>query len=84
MALNHEGSIPGKNLQAGESGEITAGFEPLSEREHQVVQLIAKGFTSKAIGKQLSLSVRTVERYSSSIMKKLGLHKRAELSDTLY
>ncbi len=56
-----------------------AGFEPLSQREHEVVHLIARGFTNKEIARQLSLSVRTVERYSSSVMKKLGLHNRAEL-----
>lgn len=41
--------------------------------------LVAKGFTNKEIAKQLSLSVRTVERYSSLVMNKLGLHNRAEL-----
>ena len=53
--------------------------EPLSQREHQVVYLVAKGLTNKEIAKQLSLSVRTIERYSSSIMNKLDLHNRAEL-----
>jgi DNA-binding NarL/FixJ family response regulator len=43
-----------------------------------VIYLVAKGY-NKEIAKQLSLSVRTVERYSSSVMKKLGLHNRAEL-----
>jgi len=53
--------------------------EPLSQRERQVVYLVAKGFTNKEIASQLSLSVRTVERYSSSVMNKLGMHNRAEL-----
>jgi DNA-binding NarL/FixJ family response regulator len=57
----------------------SAGFEALSQREHEVVQLVAKGLTNKEIARQLSLSVRTVERYSSSVMKKLGLQNRAEL-----
>lgn len=55
------------------------GHDPLSQREHQVVYLVAKGYTNKEIAKQLSLSVRTVERYSASVMNKLGLHNRAEL-----
>jgi len=55
------------------------GLEPLSQREHQVIYLVAKGYTNKEIAKQLSLSVRTVERYSASVMNKLGLHNRAEL-----
>lgn len=53
--------------------------ERLSQRELQVVYLVAKGHTNKEIAKQLSLSVRTVERYSSSVMNKLGLQNRAEL-----
>jgi DNA-binding NarL/FixJ family response regulator len=57
----------------------SARHEPLSQREHQVVYLVAKGYTNKEIGRQLSLSVRTVERYSASVMKKLDLHNRAEL-----
>ena len=61
--------------------EIQEGVhrEPLSQRERQVVYLVAKGITNKEIARQLSLSVRTVERYSSSVMNKLGLHNRAEL-----
>jgi DNA-binding NarL/FixJ family response regulator len=61
--------------------QITEGDyrEPLSQRELQVVYLVAKGFTNKEIARQLALSVRTVERYSSSVMNKLGMHNRAEL-----
>jgi DNA-binding NarL/FixJ family response regulator len=55
------------------------GLEPLSQRERQVIYLVAKGYTNKEIANQLSLSVRTVERYSASVMNKLGLHNRAEL-----
>jgi DNA-binding NarL/FixJ family response regulator len=54
-------------------------LEPLSQREHQVIYLVAKGYINREIAKQLSLSVRTVERYSASVMNKLGLHNRAEL-----
>lgn len=67
-----------KYLQQIKSNRI-ARHEPLSQRELQVVYLVAKGYTNKEIAKQLSLSVRTVERYSSSVMNKLGLHNRAEL-----
>lgn len=65
-------------LQQMKEGHAT-GHEPLSQREHQVIYLVAKGYTNKEIAKQLSLSVRTVERYSASVMNKLGLHNRAEL-----
>ena len=52
---------------------------PLSPREREVVYLVASGHTNKEIARCLSLSVRTVERHTTSIMNKLGLHKRAEL-----
>lgn len=51
----------------------------LSPRERQVIYLVASGYTNKEIARRLSLSIRTVERHSTSIMNKLGLQKRAEL-----
>jgi len=55
------------------------GHEPLSPRESEVVGLVANGHTNKEIAQRLSMSVRTVERHRSSIMKKLKLRNRAEL-----
>jgi two-component system response regulator NreC len=55
------------------------GYQQLSAREREVLQLIARGLTNKEIAEQLSLSVRTVERHRSSIMAKAGLQNRAEL-----
>jgi len=51
----------------------------LSERERQVLELTAKGFTSREIGEQLSLSPRTIETYRERIMEKLGLERRSQL-----
>jgi DNA-binding CsgD family transcriptional regulator len=53
--------------------------ELLSPGEYQVIYLVSKGYANKEIARQLSISVRTVERHFSVIMKKLGLHNRAEL-----
>ena len=53
--------------------------DALSERERQVLELTVKGFTSREIGEQLSLSPRTVETYRERIMEKLGLEHRSEL-----
>ena len=46
----------------------------LSQREREVLQLVAEGHSSKDIADKLSLSARTVETYRSRIMKKLELH----------
>jgi DNA-binding NarL/FixJ family response regulator len=46
----------------------------LTRREEEVLKLIARGNTNKAIAEQLFLSVKTVERHRANIMAKLGLH----------
>ncbi len=53
--------------------------EQLSEREWQVLRLIALGYTNKQIADRLALSVKTVETYRARIARKLGLRTRAEL-----
>jgi DNA-binding NarL/FixJ family response regulator len=50
-----------------------------SAREREILRLIRTGRTNKQIAKELFISVRTVERYRSSIMHKAGLENRAEL-----
>lgn len=52
---------------------------PLSEREKEVLILIAQGYTNKQASKKLYLSVKTVETYRARIMEKLQLRTRAEL-----
>jgi DNA-binding NarL/FixJ family response regulator len=54
-------------------------LEPLSERERDIVHLLALGYTNQEIGKKLFISVRTVDTHRAHIMRKLGLETRAEL-----
>jgi len=54
-------------------------LEPLSERERDIVQLLALGYTNQEIGKKLFISVRTVDTHRAHIMRKLNLETRAEL-----
>ncbi len=54
-------------------------LQPLSEREREIVQLLALGHTNQEIGKKLFISVRTVDTHRAHIMGKLGLSTRAEL-----
>ena len=51
----------------------------LSLREQEILPFIADGKTNREIAETLSVSVRTVERFRSSVMNKLGLHTRAQL-----
>jgi DNA-binding NarL/FixJ family response regulator len=52
----------------------------LSEREAEVLRLVADGFNTKAIADQLHLSVKTIESHRTRIMAKLNLHSVAELT----
>jgi two-component system response regulator NreC len=54
-------------------------LEVLSDREREVLQLTAEGFSSSEIGKRLFISPKTVDTYRSRIMEKLRLHHRSEL-----
>jgi two-component system response regulator NreC len=56
-----------------------AEADPLSEREHEVLRLLALGHTNQEIAKTLFISVRTAETHRAHIMQKLGLESRAEL-----
>src|SRR5581483_1096948 len=56
-----------------------AAADPLSEREHEVLRLLALGHTNQEIAKMLFISVRTTETHRAHIMQKLGLQSRAEL-----
>jgi two-component system response regulator DesR len=51
---------------------------PLSEREQEVLSLIATGSTNKEIAVQLHLSPHTVKEHTSAIYRKLGVRNRAE------
>jgi len=70
----------GARLVAAERAEIRRAEEdPLSEREREVLRLLALGHTNQEIAKQLFISVRTAETHRAHIMQKLGLQTRAEL-----
>ena len=59
--------------------ETAAHDHALSEREVQVLRLIAFGYTTRQIADELSLSARTVETYKQRIVDKLGIQGRAAL-----
>ena len=57
----------------------TGGLGDLTQREREILRLIAIGHTNADIAERLSLSVRTVESHRARIQKKLGRSTRAEL-----
>jgi len=75
-------AIASQLLKAGQRRPLPGGLVSsvgLSERESEVVRLLAQGLTMKEIAQQLSLSPRTLETYRSRAMQKLDLKTRADL-----
>ena len=68
------------NLARGESNELSSQLEdnPLSEREMEVVELIAQGKTNKEIAEALIIAEKTARNHVSRILTKLGLTRRSQ------
>jgi two-component system, NarL family, response regulator NreC len=69
----------GARLASTAGAEKATSPDPLSEREHQVLRLLALGHTNQEIAGKLFLSLRTVETHRGRIVRKLGVSTRAEL-----
>ena len=61
------------------AGEGLSAQEVLTDREREILQLIAEGYTNREIADSLHLSIKTVQNHRSNIMRKLDLHDRGEL-----
>ncbi|MDR1422103.1 MAG: response regulator transcription factor [Coriobacteriales bacterium] len=69
-------------MMAGFVEEVLGGTDlrpKLTEREQEIVTLVAYGFSNREIAQKLIVSVKTVESQKARIMGKLGLHSRPEL-----
>jgi len=72
VQLGGSASPPASSAESGRAPS-------LSQRERQVLEMLARGHTNREIAHQLSLSTKTVETHRSRLGDKLGLHTRAEL-----
>jgi two-component system response regulator NreC len=66
-------------LSQVQAADADAAENTLTDREREVLVLIAEGLGNKEIAGRLSISVKTVERHRENIMNKLNLHSRTEL-----
>jgi DNA-binding NarL/FixJ family response regulator len=73
--IQYFATAPGRIIPSTkEAGE----FAELTEREHEILELIAQGHNNAAIANKLSLSIKTVQNYVSSILTKLQVADRAQ------
>ncbi len=70
-----EGYLKGK-----EGSRALGSWESLSQREREVLKLIAEGYKNKEIAEDLCISLKTVEKHRANLMKKLDLHNAAALT----
>jgi DNA-binding NarL/FixJ family response regulator len=72
--------IAGMVVDAAKSSGATPALNLITERERQVLKLLAQGSSSKEIADRLHLSVKTVGTHRNHVMEKLDIHSIAELT----
>jgi two-component system response regulator NreC len=72
-------TLGARMVAADAAAQAAAEADPLSDREREVLRLLALGHTNQEIAQQLYISVRTAETHRAHIMRKLNLSTRAEL-----
>jgi DNA-binding NarL/FixJ family response regulator len=63
-----------------EVAQVDEDLDRLTEREREVMRLIARGYAYKEVAKELFISIKTVETHMSSVLRKLQLSSRHELT----
>ncbi|HKD77785.1 MAG TPA: response regulator transcription factor, partial [Ktedonobacterales bacterium] len=69
----------GDYLQRVRAGEERDSYNDLTEREREILKLVAEGYTNNQIAERLVISPKTVDTHRTHVMDKLNLHSRAEL-----
>ena len=81
LAVHRGGTVLAPAVQAGVAAEVhsrwRAEVPSLSQRERQVLQMIAEGLSAPEIGRQLYLSPATIKRHLQNLYEKLGVSDRA-------
>ena len=67
-------------LVGNKSTPVQSRWEMLTSREREILKLIAEGCTSKYIAEHYGLSIKTIEKHRSNMMKKLDLHNVSALT----
>jgi DNA-binding NarL/FixJ family response regulator len=67
-------------LGTGQTAGVASTWDTLTHREREVLKLVAEGHPNKYIADYLCLSIKTVEKHRSNLMKKLDLHNASTLT----
>ena len=82
LVKNHFFSAPSKDIQTMSYGRNIAGIS-ITKREHDCIQLLMRGMSTKMIAKKLDLSPRTIEAYLENIKLKFNVHNKSALIDKI-
>lgn len=75
------GNVVNGYLNSSTDDKPLSSWDLLTRREREIIKLIAEGHRSKDIAEQLSISIKTVEKHRSNLMKKLDLHSVSSLTN---
>lgn len=67
-------------LSESSSENYTSSLDLLTNREREIIKLIAEGYRNKDIASYLSISLKTVDKHRSNLMKKLDLHNTSSIT----
>ncbi|MDT8442542.1 MAG: response regulator transcription factor [Desulfuromonadales bacterium] len=67
-------------LAKPDKNQIASSFALLTTREREVMKLVAEGYRNKHIAEHLSISLKTVDKHRSNMMKKLDLHSASSIT----
>lgn len=67
-------------MEGTDPEKASSSLDTLTQRERQVLKLVAEGYPNRRIADYLCISVKTVEKHRSNLMKKLDLHNASELT----
>lgn len=67
-------------LEGKKGLEIKSSWDTLTEREREILKLIAEGYKNREIANDLCISLKTTEKHRSNLMKKLNIHNAAALT----
>ena len=67
-------------LEGRKTVKSTSSWDTLTQREREILKMIAEGYKNKEIGNYLCISTKTVEKHRANLMKKLDLHSTSALT----